>query len=274
MTFEPQVLTKSATHVGNKFMDIKPIILCGGVGQRLTPLSTPELPKQFLPLAQGEPLFIQTCKRVRRLLPNKPLHIVTTLALEPLAQRYAPADACFLIEPLRRNTAAAVALAARHAKPDDILWIMPCDHLIEDETALSQALHKAHTLAAQGFIALLGIRPDFAHTGYGYIFSGPDGGTVHHFTEKPDKPLALRYLQSGDYWWNSGMIIARADTLLCEFTVHAPIFVNGTPYEALPSLPVDRVILEKTDRAMLVPANMGWQDIGGGDSLDLFKKTG
>lgn len=256
-------------------MDIHPVILCGGSGERLKPLSTPERPKQFLPMAaQGDTLFGLTCARASRLLPDAAPSIVTTALLEPLARAQASEKARFLIEPLRRNTAAAVALVSRAAQPDDILWIMPSDHLIDDEGALAQALSLAAASAARNHIALLGIKPTSPHTGFGYIRSGPGGGIVHGFTEKPDEATAQRYLQSGDYWWNSGMIVARAGILVKEFSAYAPAYINGTPYSALPSLPVDTAILEKTDKAVLVPADMGWRDVGGGDSLNLFEKTG
>lgn len=256
-------------------MNIHPVILCGGSGERLKPLSTPERPKQFLPMVAGEDtLFGITCARVGRLLPDTAPTIVTTALLEPLARQQAPENTTFLIEPLRKNTAAAVALAATNTQPEDILWIMPCDHLIDDEAALSRALSLAAASAARGHIALLGIKPDRPHTGFGYIRSGADGGIVHSFTEKPNEAMAQSYVQSGEYWWNSGMIIARAGILVKEYAAYAPSYVDGTPYTALPSLPVDTAILEKTDKAVLVPAAMGWRDVGGGDSLNLFEKTG
>lgn len=259
---------------GNKFMDLHPVILCGGTGERLKPLSTPERPKQFMPMGHDDTLFGITCARTARLFPDARVTIVTTAMLEPLAARQAPEDARFLIEPLRRNTAAAVAMAARHARPDDILWIMPCDHLIGDEDALAKALSYAESAAVNGNIALLGIKPDSAHTGYGYIRSSPSGGPVETFTEKPDPATARAYVQSGLYWWNSGMIVSRADILVKEFSRHAPVYLDGTPYGALAPLSFDTAILEKTDKAVLVPADMGWRDVGGVDSRYLFEKTG
>lgn len=257
-------------------MDLLPVILCGGAGERLTPLSTPEQPKQFLPMHDKETLFSLTCARAQRICAQKPIQIVTTAALEPLAAMQAPPQARFLIEPMRRNTAAAVALAARSARPDDILWIMPCDHLIDDEDALAHALLQAQSGAARGRIALLGIKPTCAHTGYGYISCRPgkEEGAVDEFTEKPTPARARAYLQSGDYWWNSGMVIARADLLLQEFAAHAPAYINGTPYAALPARSFDTVILEKTARALLIPADMGWVDVGGHDRAALFQKSG
>lgn len=255
-------------------MDLHPVILCGGTGERLSPLSTPAMPKQFLPLAEGPSLFAATCARAKRMTGEAPLTILTTIALEPLAQRDAPTGACFVLEPLRRNTAAAIAMAATAAQPEDVLWIMPCDHLIADEDALANALSQATASAMRGHIALLGIQPTHPHTGYGYVRSGPAGGIVHGFTEKPDEATALNYIQSGLYWWNAGMVIARADILVQEFAALAPVYMNGTPYTALPALPFDTAILEKTDKAVLIPADMGWRDVGGVDSLDLFKKTG
>lgn len=256
-------------------MNIHPVILCGGSGERLSPLSAIERPKQFLPMAtRDDTLFGITCARVARLCPDATPTIVTTAMLEPLAKAQAPDNASFLIEPLRRNTAAAVALAARSAQPDDILWIMPCDHLIDNEDALAQALSQAAASAARGHIALLGIKPDNAHTGYGYIRSGPAGGIVHSFTEKPTEATAMLYVHSGEYWWNSGMIIARAGTVVKEFAAHAPAYINGTPYTALPTLPVDTALLEQTDKAVLIPADMGWRDVGDQDSAGLFRKSG
>ncbi len=250
-----------------------PVILCGGIGDRLKPLSTPDHPKQFLPLAQNASLYDLTCARARRLCPDAPLRIVTTAALESLARRQCAQDASYIIEPLRRNTGAAIALAAQNAAPDDILWIMPCDHLIDDEAALQTALAQSLPLAQAGHLVLFGIKPTSPHTGYGYIHTGPHN-TIVSFTEKPDLDTAQSYLASGTYVWNSGMIVTRARTLLDEFAALAPAYIEGeaqTRYPHLAPTSVDFLILEQTARACVIPIDMGWQDIGGPDNRAQFE---
>ncbi len=251
---------------------LTPIILCGGIGDRLKPISTPSYPKQFLSMAGAASLMEVTCMRVERLCPLTPPCILTTAALEPLARQQAPDRARFIIEPLRRNTGAAIAFAAQSVPPDAIVWIMPCDHIITREDILLAALQQATAVAHAGHIVLFGIKPDSAHTGYGYIHLGL-GEQVESFTEKPDADTAQAYLVTGRYVWNSGMIVARAQTLINEFARLAPDYIAGdadSRYPLLPPVPFDTLILERTDKTRVIVADLGWQDVGGEEHKPLF----
>lgn len=247
-----------------------PVILCGGAGERLSPHSTADHPKQFLPLDSTLSLFQITLQRVARICPDITPRIVTTAALEPLARSQLTASADLIIEPLRRNTAAAIALAAQSADPGDTLWIMPCDHLIENENALSAALTHTLPLAASDYLVLLGVPSSSPHTGYGYIQS--DGFAVSAFHEKPDMVSARRYLDLG-YAWNSGMIVARAENIIHAFSQHAPAYLSPSSYPTLPPLSFDKAVLEHMRDLVMVKADMGWRDVGQPEDRALFKKT-
>lgn len=252
-------------------MVVQPVILCGGIGTRLSPTSTPDCPKQFLPYQGGPSLFEQACAR-SGLIHEGPPAIVTTAALEPLARKQAPKNARYIIEPVRRNTAAAIALAARSLTGEMILGILPSDHVIADQVAFIQAIATAGAQAAQGAIVLLGIPASSTHTGYGYIRADANG-RVAQFAEKPDAATAATYRAQG-WLWNSGIVVARADIMMMEFIRLAPAYVNGTPYSALPPLPFDTVILERTDKARVIIADMGWHDAGQADNAAAFQQIG
>lgn len=274
-----------------------PVILSGGSGTRLWPISRRNLPKQFLSLAGNETLFQQTVMRAAK-LPDVASPIVVAsdehrfLAAEQLQElRIAGAD--ILLEPVARNTAPAIAVGALQAvvrDPDALILVLPADHLIGDDELFAEAVARAVPLAHEGWLVTFGIRPDHAETGFGYIRRGRplDGGTfeVDQFVEKPKLDVAERYLASGEYDWNSGMFLFRASRYLEELQQHAPsmleaasesfakanadldfIRLDSATFSTAPSDSIDYAVMEKTSRAAVVPVSCGWSDIGSWDAL-------
>jgi mannose-1-phosphate guanylyltransferase/mannose-6-phosphate isomerase len=263
----------------------------------LWPLSRQNQPKQFLALMGDHSLFQETVLRASR-LPGvqAPVTVCSDdhrfMVGEQLQEIGVPSGG-ILLEPMARNTAPAIALAAQHvaaADPDALMLVMPADHLIEDEAAFRDAVATARELADAGWLVTFGIRPDYAETGYGYILRGEklgDGGfQVERFVEKPDLATAERYVAEGTYAWNSGMFLFRASRYLEELERHAPgiaaaartayararsdldfIRVDGDAFAASPSDSIDYAVMEKTDRAAVVPVSCGWSDIGSWSSL-------
>ncbi|MBP5855805.1 mannose-1-phosphate guanylyltransferase/mannose-6-phosphate isomerase [Marivibrio halodurans] len=278
---------------------IQPVILSGGAGTRLWPLSRRAYPKQFLPLAGTASLLQQTAERV-----SDPARFHPPLVIAGEAHRFIVRDqleeaGCrpdrLVLEPVGRNTAAAVALAAlmmATRDPASIVAILPSDHMIADEAAFHAALARAGEAAAAGYLTLFAMRPTRAETGYGYIRTGApleglDGAFhVERFVEKPDAATAERFLTDGAHGWNSGMLIFRADMMLTALDRHAPkvlaacraalagawvdldfLRLPRAAFEAVPALPIDVAVMERTDRAAVVPADFGWNDLGAFASL-------
>jgi mannose-1-phosphate guanylyltransferase / mannose-6-phosphate isomerase len=269
-----------------------PVILSGGSGTRLWPLSRKNLPKQFLPLAGDSTLFQQTVARAQT-LPGATSPIVVCsedhrfLVAEQL-QMLGISDASILLEPVARNTAPAIALAALQAlgkDPDAVLLVLPADHLIGDTDNFGDAVRKALPLAADGWLVTFGIRPDAPETGFGYIRRGHalcgDGYQVEAFVEKPDRATAESYLKTGTYDWNSGMFLFRASRLLEELAQQAPAMHAGVAaafesahadldfvridkevFASIPEDSIDYAVMEKTRRAAVVPVSCEWSDIG------------
>jgi mannose-1-phosphate guanylyltransferase/mannose-6-phosphate isomerase len=273
-----------------------PVILCGGSGTRLWPASRESRPKQFLPLMNELSLFQNTVERSLRLTGSKPedVMIVTLGALatdieKQFAALYPDVKAHILSEPSARNTGAAVAFAAAYAEKtfgkDCILWVLPSDHHIGDETALGSAYAHAQNAARDGKLVTFGIKPTRPDTGYGYIRAkAGTAGTVlpvERFVEKPDLETAKSYVASRQYLWNSGMFLFSANAVLREFETHAPAILAGvrasmenaadTPdaalYAQIASQPFDKAIMEKSDKVAVVPADPDWSDIGSWQSL-------
>jgi mannose-1-phosphate guanylyltransferase/mannose-6-phosphate isomerase len=270
-------------------MAIQPIILAGGTGSRLWPLSRELYPKQVISLTGELSLLQTTVQRVAALEDALPPILVVGeehrfLAKTQVEELGLFRDFCILLEPCGRNTAPAICGAADYVsnlgRGGDVLLVLPADHLIVKPKAFVRAVSEAVLLAQQGRIVTFGIVPDHPETGYGYIAKG-QGGTVESFVEKPDLATAERYLASGNYLWNSGMFAFTADTLLAEMKVHAPAIVEcmaesvGTGKvdglffrlgsEAMagcPSDSIDYALLEKTSKAAVVEADLGWNDIG------------
>lgn len=276
---------------------LHPVVLSGGSGTRLWPLSRQDRPKQFLALIGERSLYQESVLRAAG-LPGMQAPI--TVCSE--AHRFTVGEQLevigvqsggILLEPAQRNTAPAIALAALHAvqhDPDATLLIMPADHLIESESDFHAAVAKAIVLADEGWLVTFGITPDYAETGYGYIRRGePLGGAgfqVERFVEKPDRDTAEQYLADGGYAWNSGMFLFRAQRYLDELAAHAPSILEATrkacagaaadldfirvdedAFAASPSDSIDYAVMEKTSRAAVVPVSCGWSDIGSWSSL-------
>ena len=276
-----------------------PVILAGGVGSRLWPVSRSMLPKQFidLPNMQGS-LFQNTLSRFEG-VPDVENPIVVCnndhrfLVAEQLRQ-LGKEHCKLLLEPVGRNTAPAVALAALCALQDNVdpfLLVLPADHVIKDQAAFQQVIDQALQSARQEKLVTFGIVPSAPETGYGYIERGAEladgnGYCVEQFVEKPDQKTAQAYLDSGNYFWNSGMFLFSASTYLAELKRHAPdIFeschqayaslessedfqrIPEPIFASCPSDSIDYAVMEKTASAVVVPLEAGWNDLGAWDAM-------
>jgi mannose-1-phosphate guanylyltransferase / mannose-6-phosphate isomerase len=274
-----------------------PLILSGGSGTRLWPVSRKNLPKQFLELAGKGTLFQQTIARTRQ-LPGVAAPIVVAsedhrfLAADQLLEAGIE-DATIVLEPLARNTAPAIALGALQAlqrDADAVLLVLPADHLIGDTTAFVDAVKQAMPLAAQGWLVTFGIRPDRPETGFGYIRRaeaiGSEGYRVEQFVEKPDLTTAESYLADGSYDWNSGMFLFKASRYLEELATHAPamlaavreahakastdldfVRIDRDAFAQVPDDSIDYAVMEKTRHAAVIPVSCAWSDIGSWSAL-------
>lgn len=274
---------------------IFPVIMAGGVGSRLWPVSRQHLPKQFQALVTDNTMFEETLLRLRHpsLSVGDPLVICNEAYRELVHAQAAQAGfagAASLLEPVGRNTAPvaiAASLSLSLTDPKGIILLLPADQHVLDKDEFARAVSNAATLAAEGKIATIGIRPDRPETGFGYIRLGEpisDAGTrVDAFVEKPDLETAKQYLASGQYAWNAGIFAFRADTLLAEAKQHAPDILEATEaafanrktvtdlcdcldtalFSNVRSDSIDYAIMEHTDKAAIVgPADMGWSDVG------------
>ena len=220
-----------------------PLVLSGGSGTRLWPVSRKNLPKQFLALAGEQTLFQDTLARAAK-LPGAVAPIIVAsedhrfLAAEQV-QELGIKDSAIILEPLARNTAPAIALGALQAlqnQPDAVLLVLPADHLIADTLAFRHAVEQALPLAEQGLLVTFGIRPDRPETGFGYIRRGEsvstNGFRVAQFVEKPDLDTASRYLADGGYDWNSGMFLFKASRYIEELRTHNPLMLEAVRSES------------------------------------------
>jgi len=274
-----------------------PLILSGGSGTRLWPVSRKNLPKQFLALAGKGTLFQQTLQRTMR-LPNVAAPIVVAsddhrfLAADQLLE-LGIENATIVLEPLARNTAPAIALGALQALRrggDPLLLVLPADHLIGDTEAFLDVVQQATSLADQGWLVTFGIRPDRPETGFGYIRRAQaidaSGFQVEQFVEKPDLATAESYLSDGRYDWNSGMFLFKASRYLEELAEHAPemlaavraadakttadldfVRIDQEAFSHVPDRSIDYAVMEKTLRAAVIPVSCGWSDIGSWSAL-------
>lgn len=275
--------------------DLIPVILSGGSGTRLWPLSREAYPKQFLPLVGDDTMLQATWKRVAAITPCQPIVVANDghrfMVAEQLREAGA-VPAAVILEPMGRNTAPAIALAAleatRHGE-DALLLVLPSDHVISDEPAFHAAVRAAAEAAESGRLVTFGIVPTAAETGYGYIRAAGQGDTarpVEQFVEKPDRATAETYVASGDYFWNSGMFLFRASRVLAELETLQPaivaqcrralaaaqrdpdfVRVDKDAFSACPSDSIDYAVMEKTVDATVVPLDAGWSDVGSWSAL-------
>jgi mannose-1-phosphate guanylyltransferase len=270
-----------------------PVILSGGAGSRLWPLSRELYPKPFIALPDGETLIRKTFLRAAALPGVARIVTVTNRELTFLtADEYEKAGGkgvaqSFILEPFGRDTAAAVAAACLHIEEtegsDAIMLVMPADHLIEDREAFAAAIAQARSMAAQGRIVVFGIRPDRPETGFGYLEA--DGDRLVRFVEKPDAARAAQYVAGGRHFWNSGMFCFPAKAMLSALERHAPdvlaavgttlaasrrqegdsrmtVEIDRAAFAAVPAISIDYAVMEKVEGAGFVPCSFGWSDIG------------
>jgi mannose-1-phosphate guanylyltransferase len=262
------------------------VILCGGSGTRLWPVSRTLYPKQFVKLFDNESLFQKTIKRNMALADSVSVVINQEqyfMGLDQLEELKLPGKRNFILEPMGRNTAPAIAMAALAASPEEILLVVPSDHLIEKQADYEAAVKKAVELALDNKLVTFGIKPGYAETGYGYIEA--QGNDVKSFKEKPDLKTAQAYVAAQNYFWNSGMFCFKAAAFLAELKIHSPdiyqqslqtfknartdvaIRLNKEDMQAIRSESIDYAVMEKSQQVKVVPADIGWSDLGSFDAL-------
>lgn len=277
--------------------NIVPIILSGGIGSRLWPLSQSEKPKQFAVTIDGNTLFQNTILRLQNIsdltapliVCNKNYQALVNAQLKQIKVNSKE----FILEPVGRNTAPAITIAAMHALQkfkDPLLLVLPADHAIKDQAQFRSAINRAKKLAEKEFVVTFGVPPNRPETGYGYIkFSKKlmaKAYGIDKFVEKPNSNLAKKYVKSRNYWWNSGMFMFKAKVFLQELKKFTPeiftscektlasaskkrnlVLLPTKEFAACPSNSIDYAVMEKTKRGAVVELNAGWSDIGSWLSL-------
>ncbi|MGB3710282.1 MAG: sugar phosphate nucleotidyltransferase [Erythrobacter sp.] len=263
---------------------IHPVILCGGSGSRLWPESQPAKPKPFLPLLGADTLFQQTIARFADDVRFAEPIIVAGAHHEALvAAQMGDAPYRLIVEPAPRGTASAIALAASILPPDAIMLVAPSDHAIAHAGAMRNAAEDAACLAREGKLVALGVTPERGETGYGYIRLGAKldpGFSIAEFVEKPSRDRAEAFAASGDYVWNAGIFVFRADAILRELVVHRPRmgallhsavdegrwdgfrFIPGPSFADIAAESIDNAVMEHSEAGAAIRVDMGWSDIG------------
>ena len=262
------------------------IVLCGGSGTRLWPISRTLMPKQFVKLFDNKSLFQLTVERNSKVCDSQ--FIVSNaeqyfLALDQL-EELNKTNNKYLLEPIGRNTAPAIALACMELPYDELVLVTPSDHLIKDETEYKKVLEQAKELALKNNLVTFGITPTFAETGFGYIES-VNTFDVKAFHEKPDFKTATSYLEAGNYYWNSGMFCFKAGVFLDELKKYSPtifdtsklalenantqdiIRIKHDDMLAIPEDSIDYAVMEKSKLVKVIPSNISWSDVGSFDAL-------
>jgi mannose-1-phosphate guanylyltransferase len=273
---------------------IVPVILSGGSGTRLWPMSTPERPKQMLPLTAEQTMLQLTASRATGERFAAPIVVANARHADMIDTQLSAIEAAaqtIILEPDGRNTAPAIALAAIAAGGGaEALLIMPSDHVIADVAAFHAAIHAAMPIVEQGWLVTFGIAPQAPEVGYGYIKVGEEIAAgvnqVARFVEKPPLAKAQEMLADGDHAWNGGIFLFRADVYLGALAVHAPemlaacqdamvgarqdgrrVFPDAEAFARSPADSIDYAVMEKAERVAVVPVDMGWSDVGSWDAL-------
>ena len=274
------------------------LILAGGSGSRLWPLSRELYPKQLLNIQNSESLLQSTFLRLKDVIPSD--NIISMTGVKHVSNvRYQLSSLCenplVLSEPISKNTAPAIVLGAKFiaetSKSDPVILVVPSDHSIKDVKLFSQTVKEGEILAEQGYIVTFGVKPSYPETGYGYINTSEvklfDGFKVNKFVEKPDFETAQKYLQEGNYYWNSGIFMFKASVLLEEASKKAPEIYDKlknfdftksseipyTEFDKMPAISIDYAIMEKSDKIALVALKSDWNDLGSWKSIyDVSKK--
>ncbi|MEI7529716.1 MAG: mannose-1-phosphate guanylyltransferase/mannose-6-phosphate isomerase [Elusimicrobiota bacterium] len=272
---------------------MKAIILAGGSGTRLWPVSRYGLPKQFIKLNGAKSLLCQTVERLAAVVPLKDIFVITNEAYlfhvhEDLKAVSPAIENNVILEPVGRNTAPAIALVLKYCleklkcAKDEVIFICPSDHIIQPVGKFAAYARQAEAAAKTGSIVTFGIKPDRPETGYGYIKKGvkvPGGGgvsKVEKFAEKPDLKTAEKYVAAGGYYWNSGMFAFTIGTMLSEFKAYAPEIARRlgatlakmtADFKNMPSISIDYAVMERSKKAAVLPIDILWSDVGSWDSL-------
>lgn len=284
-------------------MSIVPVILSGGSGTRLWPLSRSSMPKQFIPLVSERTMIQETVLRLKGVKTADPIVVCNEQHRYIVAEQFLEIgiqNPSIILEPVARNTAPAIAAAclqAQKSDPDAVVVVLPSDHNIKDIDVFAKAIETAGKEALNNSLVTFGIKPTFVATGYGYIqaesdFSKEKVLSIKKFVEKPDLETAKSYLESGDYSWNSGMFIFKAGAFLEELKALNPavyeaatksfdgakvsdnfIYLQKEAFLQSPSISIDYAVMEKTTKGKVVSLDAGWSDVGSWSSLwDISQK--
>ncbi|MBI5665541.1 MAG: mannose-1-phosphate guanylyltransferase/mannose-6-phosphate isomerase [Nitrospirae bacterium] len=279
--------------------EVYSVLLAGGTGSRLWPISRELYPKQLVNFVGADSLVQAT---IKRLLPELDAANVRIVCGEEhfyeiarhLDEINVPAAGKIISEPCGRNTAPAILLAVMNIlkkEKDAVLLVFPSDHVIRDAERFRERLKKAVALAQKNYIVTFGIKPDAPETGYGYIEGGKpadkDAFEVKRFVEKPDEKTAAKYIKAGNFFWNSGMFAFKASVMISEFRKYEPAMlkkmqkivsagpkISAAQYCELPDISIDYAIMEKTKKGVVLPSDFGWSDIGSWKSLYDFLPKG
>lgn len=269
------------------------VIMAGGVGTRLWPRSRQNMPKQFLDIVADNTMLQETFLRIEPLVPPDRVFVITNGACARLVHEQIPwlPGKNVIVEPAGRNTAPCIGLAAlylRQLDPEGVMVVLPADHLIREAVHFREVLKVVAEVAQDDYLVTMGIQPDSPHTGYGYIQRGDALGQigphsvykVARFTEKPDEAMARRFLDSGQYYWNSGMFGWKVSAILEAIEVHLPTLhdqlmaieaalgsqrereVMEEVWQGVESISIDYGVMERADNAAVIPMDVGWSDVG------------
>lgn len=266
------------------------IILCGGSGTRLWPISRTLMPKQFVKLFHDKSLFQLTVERNSKVCDKN--FIVSNaeqyfLAVDQLEEnsKFKINNSKFMLEPVGRNTAPAIALACMGLEYDEIVLVTPSDHLVKNDQEYKKVLLRGKDLASNNNLVTFGITPSAPNTGFGYIEA--ENETVQNFHEKPDKETAIKYIEAGNYYWNSGIFMFKAGVFLDELKKYSPnifessnaafhkadkskiVRIKHEDMENIPEDSIDYAVMEKSKKVKVVPSDISWSDVGSFDSLSL-----